>query len=257
MNERTERQNGDRLLTWLRRIGWGTAVLLLLAPLVAMRFTTEVNWTVGDFIFAGLLFGAVGLALELAVRISSSWYYRLGAGLGVAAGFFLIWANGAVGYIGSEDNPYNQLFFYVIAIAFAALTTVAAVSRAVAPRVCIAPVAAAACFTIRATFGTAVGATIRTIATVGAPVVAPLAAGVCVFALALTVVAAGRVRVDLVVAARAVSGRARTAAAAVTAPVAAPLAVAVVVSRGLRLGQSAVRVARGGSTHVASRASST
>ena len=92
---------------------------------------------------------------------------------------------------------------------------------------------------------------------VGAPVVAPLAAGVCVFALALTVVAAGRVRVDLVVAARAVSGRARTAAAAVTAPVAAPLAVAVVVSRGLRLGQSAVRVARGGSTHVASRASST
>ena len=114
-------------------------------------------------------------------------------------------------------------------------------SRSVASGVGIAP-------------GTALGTTLSSTL---APVIATLTAGVCVFALALTVVAAGRVRVDLVVAARAVSGRARTAAAAVTAPVAAPLAVAVVVSRGLRLGQSAVRVARGGSTHVASRASST
>lgn len=104
--------------SWIRPIAWGAAALLILLPLIAMQFTREVNWTVGDFVFASLLIGGVGLAAELAVRISSSWSYRAGAALGLAAGFFLIWANGAVGYIGSEDNPYNLLFFGVIAVAF-------------------------------------------------------------------------------------------------------------------------------------------
>ena len=105
---------------WVRPLAWGTAGALLLLPLVAMQVAPDsgVNWSVGDFVFAGLMLGAVGLAAELAVRISTSWSYRAGAALGLAAGFFLIWANGAVGYIGSEDNPYNLLFFGVIAIAF-------------------------------------------------------------------------------------------------------------------------------------------
>ena len=112
-------QGGGRSRRWVRPVAWGAAACMLLLPLVAMQFTREVDWTVGDFVFAALLIGGVGLALELAVRVSSSWSYRLGAALGLAAGFFLIWANGAVGYIGSEDNPYNLVFFAVIAIAFA------------------------------------------------------------------------------------------------------------------------------------------
>ena len=112
----TNRQSGTN---WFRPLAWSGAAMLLLLPLIAMQFTKEVNWTVGDFVFAALLLGGVGMAAELAVRISSSWSYRAGAALGLAAGFFLIWANAAVGYIGSEDNPYNQLFFGVIAIAFA------------------------------------------------------------------------------------------------------------------------------------------
>ena len=113
---RTEGQRGGG---WVRPLLWGGAALLLLAPLVAMQFTREVNWTVSDFLFAALLVGGTGLAFELAVRVSSNWSYRAGAALGLAAGFLLIWANGAVGYIGSEDNPYNLVFFIVIAIAFA------------------------------------------------------------------------------------------------------------------------------------------
>ena len=117
----TEMTNGNarRGLGWVRPIAWGGAAALILLPLVAMQFTAEVNWTVGDFIFAAMLIGGVGLAAELAVRISSSWSYRGGAALGLAAGFFLIWANGAVGYIGSEDNPYNLAFIGVVALAFA------------------------------------------------------------------------------------------------------------------------------------------
>lgn len=104
---------------WVRPLAWGAAGALLLLPLVAMQFTSEVQWTAGDFLFAALLIGGVGLAFELAVRVSASRSYRTGAALGLAAGFLLIWANGAVGYIGNEDNPYNLAFFAVIAIAFA------------------------------------------------------------------------------------------------------------------------------------------
>ena len=115
----TTNNERQRNWAWVRPIAWGGAAALVLLPLVAMQFTREVNWGVGDFLFAAMLIGGVGLALELAVRISPNWSYRAGAALGLAAGFLLIWANGAVGYIGSEDNPYNLVFFMVIAIAFA------------------------------------------------------------------------------------------------------------------------------------------
>ncbi|HET9811579.1 MAG TPA: hypothetical protein VFP53_07780, partial [Sphingomicrobium sp.] len=93
---------------------------LLLLPLAAMKLApgSGVDWTGGDFLFAGLLIGAVGLAAEVAVRVSSSWNYRFGAALGLAAGFFLTWANAAVGYIG-DDNPYNLVFFGIVLLAFA------------------------------------------------------------------------------------------------------------------------------------------
>ena len=112
---------------WARPLLWGGAGALLLVPLWAMNFAPGLgfNWTLSDFLFAALLMGGVGLAFELAVRISAHWAYRAGAAMGLAAGFLLIWANGAVGYIGSEDNPYNLVFFIVIGIAFAgALITV-------------------------------------------------------------------------------------------------------------------------------------
>ncbi|RYY32003.1 MAG: hypothetical protein EOP59_19865, partial [Sphingomonadales bacterium] len=51
-----------------RLIGWGGIAALMLTPAVAMQFTDEVNWTVGDFLFAALMFGSVGLAIELTVR---------------------------------------------------------------------------------------------------------------------------------------------------------------------------------------------
>jgi hypothetical protein len=35
----------------------------------------------------------------------------------VAAAFLLVWVNGAVGFLGDEDNPANLMFFGVIGIA--------------------------------------------------------------------------------------------------------------------------------------------
>lgn len=102
-----------------RVIGWGVAVGLLILPFIAMRFTGEVNWTASDFVFAAVLLGSVGLGMEFAVRRSSSAAYRGGAALALLASFLIVWVNGAVGMIGSEDNPYNLLFFTAILVALA------------------------------------------------------------------------------------------------------------------------------------------
>lgn len=100
-----------------RIIGWGSAVALILAPLIAMQFTDEVNWDETDFLFAAIIFGIVGDLIELAVRVSPNYYYRLGAMFAVLAGFMVVWSNLAVGMIGNEDNPVNLWFGTVLLIA--------------------------------------------------------------------------------------------------------------------------------------------
>lgn len=102
-----------------RLIGWGGIFALMLTPAVAMQFTDEVNWTVGDFLVAFLMLGSVGLAVELTVRANPAWSYRAGMGIVLAACFLTTWINLAVGIVGNEDNPVNTLFF------FAPLTAIA------------------------------------------------------------------------------------------------------------------------------------
>jgi hypothetical protein len=109
--------NGERRGVSWRILGWGGAAALLAVPAVAMRFTNEVNWSPGDFIFAAMLFGLVGLTLELAVRSSRDWAWRGGIALMALSCLLLVWANGAVGMIGNEDTSYNLLFLGLIPLA--------------------------------------------------------------------------------------------------------------------------------------------
>ena len=98
------------------RLALATAALLLI-PLVAMQFTQEVNWTGFDFVFAGVMIFGVGLAYQLIASQANGPAYRFGIGLALAAGFLLIWLNGAVGLLGSEHNPANLLYAGVLAVA--------------------------------------------------------------------------------------------------------------------------------------------
>jgi hypothetical protein len=100
----------------LRIAAWSAAALLLLLPLVAMQFTEEVSWTVADFVFAAVLILAVGVPFELAVRKSGDRAYRTAVGIALVAAFLLVWVNGAVGIIGSEDSPANLMYFGVLAV---------------------------------------------------------------------------------------------------------------------------------------------
>lgn len=104
-------------LRLLRIIGWTGAGLVLLAPLIAMRFTEAVNWTAFDFAVAAALIGGAGLAFELFVRMSDRLAYRAGAAIALGAAVLMIWATGAVGIIGSEDDPANRIFAGVLAVA--------------------------------------------------------------------------------------------------------------------------------------------
>ena len=99
---------------------WVGALALLLVPFIAMRVTTEVNWTLGDFIFAGLMLSALCGLVQLAVRRSSTAIYRWAMALAGLGGFAVIWVNLAVGIVASEDNDYNSVFFLIILATIAA-----------------------------------------------------------------------------------------------------------------------------------------
>ena len=101
---------GESWTRWL----WVGAVVLLLVPFIAMRVTSEVNWTLGDFIFAGLMLAALCGTVELAVRRSSKAIYRWAIALAGLGAFVVVWVNLAVGIVASEDNDYNAVFMAII-----------------------------------------------------------------------------------------------------------------------------------------------
>lgn len=118
MNKATDQLRKARLAP-ARILGWGTIVLLITLPAVAMQFTSEVNWTLGDFAFAIVMLGGVGLAFEMAVRANGSWAYRGGAAVALAAGLLLLWINAAVGIVGDEKDNINLWFDLVPLLALA------------------------------------------------------------------------------------------------------------------------------------------
>ncbi|HEX8661147.1 MAG TPA: hypothetical protein VF686_04710 [Brevundimonas sp.] len=87
----------DQLWKALRMLGWGAVALIMTAPLVAMQFTSEVNWTVSDFVFAGVMLIGGGAVIELVAWRVRNPVIRIGFSLFVIAIVALIWVEGAVG----------------------------------------------------------------------------------------------------------------------------------------------------------------
>ena len=126
---------------WLRWLVWGGALAMLLTPWVAMRFTDEVRWDGLDFaVFGSMLLVAGGL-FELARWLARDNAYLLGAGIAVGAGFLTVWANLAVGIVGSERNPVNLGFFAVLALALVAAAVARFRPRGLAWAMCLTALA--------------------------------------------------------------------------------------------------------------------
>ncbi|AKS43006.1 hypothetical protein [Wenzhouxiangella marina] len=99
-----------------RPVGWSLAGLLLILPLIAMRFTDEVNWTGRDFLAAALMLGGTGLAMELTLTRFKDLRYALAWVLVLSSALLLLWINLAVGILGAEDHPANAWFLAIFAM---------------------------------------------------------------------------------------------------------------------------------------------
>ena len=80
---------------------WGSVVAILIAPLIAMQFTGEVQWTPFDFAVATVLLGATALAIELAIRAIGRPTWCVAAVLAILIALVLLWAELAVGVFGT------------------------------------------------------------------------------------------------------------------------------------------------------------
>ena len=78
-----------------------TVPLLLLIPLIAMQFSSEVNWSLGDFLVMGMLLLGVGLTFEIVLRKVPKKSYRIALMATIIILFLLIWAELAVGIFGT------------------------------------------------------------------------------------------------------------------------------------------------------------
>ena len=78
-----------------------TVVVLLLIPLIAMQFTNEVNWTLFDFVVAGVVLLGTGFICELVIRKVKKTNHRILLCGVILAALLLIWIELAVGIFGT------------------------------------------------------------------------------------------------------------------------------------------------------------
>ncbi len=97
----------------VRETLWFGAALVFSLPVIASLLSSEMAWSLADFaLFGSMIFGVCAL-YEMAMIVSSSRAYRLGFALTLFGMFVLVFANLAVGIVGSEDNPANLAFFAI------------------------------------------------------------------------------------------------------------------------------------------------
>jgi hypothetical protein len=90
--------------------------LILLIPLIAMQFNTGVDWSIADFIIMGMLIFGTGSAYVLVTRLVNNLVYRIAIAFSLGTTFLMIWANLAVGLIGSGPHAGNMMYLGVIAV---------------------------------------------------------------------------------------------------------------------------------------------
>lgn len=76
-------------------------IFILLVPFIAMQYTDEVNWTLPDFVFGGILLFGFGLLMDYALRKLSKSKHKIAIGTAIVVVFILIWMELAVGIFGS------------------------------------------------------------------------------------------------------------------------------------------------------------
>ena len=82
-----------------KRVYASVIALILLVPLVAMQFTSEVSWNAADFIAAGGLLFTAAAGHALASRYVHTRRQRIMVSLVVLLALLIVWAELAVGIV--------------------------------------------------------------------------------------------------------------------------------------------------------------
>jgi len=92
-----------------RLVVWAIVGVLILTLLVVMPFTDEVQWN--EAVAYGIILLVVGGFYELWqwLKRTRTRTYRIAFGIGLLGVFLLGWVSGAVGIIGSENQPVNLM----------------------------------------------------------------------------------------------------------------------------------------------------
>lgn len=78
-----------------------SSLALLLLPLLAMQFSNEVNWSLFDFVVAGILLFGTSLIIELVFRTVRRRELRIILALLILAALLIVWVELAVGVFGT------------------------------------------------------------------------------------------------------------------------------------------------------------
>ncbi len=89
-------------------------VLILIIPYFAMHTGNAVKWSGMDFLVAGVLLGASTLSFFILVNKRRSIFYVMGLIISLFCALLVIWANLAVGLLGTPDNPVNFIFYLLL-----------------------------------------------------------------------------------------------------------------------------------------------
>ena len=90
-------------------------VLMLLLALLGKQLIGEPPW-VANVAQVGTLIIGIGIAVELTSRKTGEAAYRAAVILALGSTLLLVWVNGAVGIIGSENNDANLMYAGVIVV---------------------------------------------------------------------------------------------------------------------------------------------
>lgn len=96
---KNKRDDDDRSRNPLRIIIWSLAAFALMLPLIAMQFTSEVDWDSTDFVVFGLMLLVACGSYEFATRVTARRAYRLAIGIALLGAFLLTWIHLAVGIV--------------------------------------------------------------------------------------------------------------------------------------------------------------
>lgn len=96
MSTKTMSGRGEEAWTFFSRTVFVTG-LLLLVPYMAMQFTTEVDWTTGDFVAAAILLIGTGSLYAIMLWLVGNSRARLAAGILLTLALLAVWVELAVG----------------------------------------------------------------------------------------------------------------------------------------------------------------